>query len=87
MSRPRVRMTEHAEIRAEQRLPMSHGLRHEIEGRLNTALKLGAKPTGPDCEITVMLGDGARAICYPQWSGGWAVATITPPAQREEGMA
>lgn len=76
ISRPRVRVTAHAELREEQRLGISHDLRHEITGRLNTALRLGVRP-GPQLDVEVLLGDGAKAVCVPSWSGGWVVVTIT----------
>ena len=78
MSRPRVRVSGHAVVRFAQRLGISRDMRHEIQGRLNTALKLGVTP-GPDLDVEVPLGGGYKAICYPSAWGGWVVATVLSP--------
>lgn len=86
MSRPRVRVSKHARIRIEGRLGISRNMRHEIEGRLNTALRLGVVP-GPDLDVSVFLGDGYKAICYPSAQGGWVVATVLGPEPEQEGVS
>lgn len=78
-----VVLSEHAKRRLRERLPRAGrkfltAARHEIETRLVAALKIGVVPA-PDLGVTVYLSDGYKAICYPEFTGGWKVATVLEP--------
>ena len=85
MARFRLRVSEHAVVRISERLGLSRNMHHEIQGRLNTVLRLGAVP-GPDLGISVLLGDGCEAICCPSEWGGWVVVTVLDRKFRQKGV-
>lgn len=78
----RVVISEHARIRLRERAE-NRISRREIERRLASTLRLGVEP-GPDLAVRVYLPDGYCAVCYPDVSGGWVVATVLGPEKGVE---
>lgn len=87
----RVRLSNHAKERFRERFGITsknriEQERREIERRLHAVLKLGVEPD-EGLGVRIYIPDRYVAQCYPDFMGGWTVATVWPPGFEEPANA
>ena len=70
-----VVVTNHARQRYRERGGEGQLTAGRVRRHLQAQLRDGVVP-GPDLDAVIPIGDGFRAVCVPEVTGGWVVLTV-----------